>query len=75
MNMPRLPTPEQAPWFRQTDSAATLTVIEKDVQGPNVFFYTTNLMHIQWNLLPMISQKLIYPYRYRHILVELFLYS
>lgn len=49
MIMPRLPTPEQAPWFRQTDSAATLIVIKKDVQGPNVFFYTTNFMYIQWN--------------------------
>ena len=59
-----------------SDKQCCNTVVKKrKTFCSNVFFYTTNLMHIQWNLLTKISQKLIYPYHYRCILGGWFLYS
>ena len=75
MRMLKLPIPDPAPWFRQTGSAATLPVLRKGVQFLNAFFYTTNLIHIQWNLFPTTPQKLKYPCHYQYILDGLCLYN
>lgn len=42
-------------------------VIEKDVQGPNVFFYTTIFICIQWYFYPTNSQIVINQNYYQYI--------
>lgn len=48
-------------------------VIEKDVQGTNVFFYTTIFIYIQWYFYPMNSQIVLNQNCYQYIPVGQFL--